>query len=129
MRVVEAPPADAKIGSVGVRHAAITKLDKKSKAGMREYIKAAHNTQPTAMTGPTLCYGQRLSQYRHLRHPQEEKTFPVLLQILAGQFNTNGKHTDGQNDPGDLKRDRLYRLIISITPLSRIEYIGAVRAY
>jgi SOS-response transcriptional repressor LexA len=114
---------------VGVRHAAITKLDKKSKAGMREYIKAAHNTQPTAMTGPTLCYGQRLSQYRHLRHPQEEKTFPVLLQILAGQFNTNGKHTDGQNDPGDLKRDRLYRLIISITPLSRIEYIGAVRAY
>jgi len=47
-------PAAAKIGSVGVRHAAMAKLDKKSNAGISAYIKAAHTTQPTAMTGPML---------------------------------------------------------------------------
>jgi hypothetical protein len=65
--------------------------------------------------------------YRSKDHSQKEKAFPVLLQILAGQFDPNGKHTYGQNDSCDFESDCLNRLIVSITPLSWIEYIATVR--
>ncbi|RDL39474.1 uncharacterized protein BP5553_03814 [Venustampulla echinocandica] len=60
---------------------------------------------------------------RHDGKQQKHHTPPMLLHIIFGQFDPHGKALDDQDDARELERD-----LIGITPCSRVDQIGGVRA-
>lgn len=53
----------------------------------------------------------------------------MLRHVCLGQFDTNGKNANSENDAGELECDRIGDLFGTSTPRSRVENICAVRPY
>ncbi len=103
------PPttAAARMGSVGVRQAAMARQERKERPGMSTKMRLAETNQP---------WRRVVDKYEtdgtnHLTHPghdgneEEEETAPVLFHVLFGELNTNGKHADCKDNAGYFKGD------------------------
>lgn len=52
----------------------------------------------------------------------------MVLHVLLWQLDADGEDTDSEYNTGELERDLIRDLILTVSPMSRIEYVRAIRS-
>lgn len=60
----------------------------------------------------------------HYRDNKEEEAFPMAVHILFGKFNADGKHTNGNDDAGELEGNNIGAFAVS--PRTGVEDVCSV---